>query len=74
MEPLLTSLKLKGFISDHVEKNFEGTLKIARVVPISSGEKIPQIILEKQNKLKMAVAQSIFKILRSSFLQTPPFS
>ena len=24
-------------------------------------------------ELKMAIAQSIFKILRSSFLQTPPF-
>ena len=39
---------------------FEGTLKIARDIAIFF-------------ELRMAIAQSILKILRSSFLQTPPF-
>ena len=70
--PLLINLELKRFIS-----NFEGTLKLARVIAIFLGEKnfskFRRKIPSKTFKLKIAIAQSIFKILRSSFLQTPPF-
>ena len=69
--------KLKGFISDHVENFFEGILKIGQVMAIFLSGKIFSKFLEKFQKknfkLYMTIAQSILKILRSSFMQTPPF-
>ena len=59
------------------QKKFEGFIKFARVIAIFSERKISQYLEQKFetkiSELKMAITQSIFKILRSSFLQTPPF-
>ena len=58
-------------------KNVEGTLKIARVIAIffckRNFSKLRRKIQKKIFELRMAIVQSIFKTLRSSFLQTPPF-
>ena len=58
-------------------KKFEGTLKFARVIAIFLSNKISQNLEQnfetKIFELKMAITQSILKILRSSFLQTLPF-
>ena len=56
---------------------FEGNLKIDRVIAIFPGEKNFSKFEEKKSnclfELRMAIPPSIFKILRSSSLQTPPF-
>ena len=58
-------------------KKIGGILKIGQVIAIFLREKIFSKFLKKFQKiffkLYMTIAQSIFKILRSSFLQTPPF-
>ena len=63
-------------VSDQ-RKIFEGTLKNAQIIAIFLSEKnfskFRRKILKFFFELKMAIAQSIFKILGSSFLQTPPF-
>ena len=59
------------------EKNLRVPLNLPELSQFFSARKISQNFEQKFGtkifELKMAIAQSIFKILRSSFLQTPPF-
>ena len=63
-------------VSDQrLPKIFEGTPKIIIAIFLSEKNfsKFRRKILKNIFELKMAIAQSIFKILGSSFLQTPLF-
>merc|ERR1712082_314555 len=63
----------KGVHQCSCRKKFEGTLKIARVIAIFLSEKNSSNFFRKTKfKLKMAIAQSIFKILRSTFFANTP--